>query len=312
MGTIQVLSVDQIETRGTQTRAHLDEETLVAYADAWTRGDNFPPLDVFQDGRRYWLGGGFHRLEAAKRAKRASVPAHIQAGNKTDAIRFGFRDNDRNGLRRSNADKRYAVSLCLNDPDWSKLSSRAIAELTGVHRDLVDTMRREGMAGGDRTPRGTQQSDSACCDDGGVSEDLTTANPEATRRTGLDGRKRRLPNKRAETADISAPTEPDAPEEPTLAESCEADNKLIESFCRNLVKHFEENVPHVFWAQDSGRIDSALANVRAACATLRTAKAVVCPGCDEGRTAKGKCRYCQAVGYLPTHQAQQIPPEAKR
>lgn len=90
-------------------------------------------------------------------------------------------------------------------------------------------------------------------------------------------------------------------EEMTAADKCEADNKAIESFCRALVKFFEDNAPQTAWTDVDGRIPSALASVRAGCNTLRTAKAVVCPQCDgEG------CQYCNDVGYLPKFKADQV------
>ena len=105
--------------------------------------------------------------------------------------------------------------------------------------------------------------------------------------------------------------EPDIEEEPTLAEICEGENKAIESFCRSLVKFYEENVPRTAWSDESGRIESALSNVRAACSTLRSAKATLCPACEEGQTSKGKCRYCKGNGYLPAHQEKTVPQEMR-
>lgn len=105
--------------------------------------------------------------------------------------------------------------------------------------------------------------------------------------------------------------EPEVAEEPTLDEICEGDNKAIESFCRAIVKQFEKDVPRLPWTEDSGRIDSALASLKAGLTTLRGAKAVVCPACVEGRTEKGKCRYCKGHGYLPVYQANQIPQDAR-
>lgn len=100
-------------------------------------------------------------------------------------------------------------------------------------------------------------------------------------------------------------------EEPTLEEICESDNKAIESFCRAIVKQFQEDVPRLPWTEDSGRIESALANLRAGLTTLRSAKAEVCPACVEGRTEKGKCKFCKGHGYLPSYQAKSIPEDAR-
>lgn len=105
-------------------------------------------------------------------------------------------------------------------------------------------------------------------------------------------------------ANADEEAEPEA--EPTAADLCEADNKAIESFCRQLVKFFEDNCPAVAWTKAEGRIDSALASVKAGCGTLRQAKSVVCPQCEEGEKDGKKCPYCKGHGYLPKLKADQI------
>lgn len=105
--------------------------------------------------------------------------------------------------------------------------------------------------------------------------------------------------------------EAEAEEELTFEQEVEEENKQIESFCRSLLKFFGDNCPELTWTKDSGRIGSAESNVKAACATLRTAKAVVCPACSEGQNKKGKCGYCKGHGYLPAHVEKTIP-EAMR
>lgn len=110
---------------------------------------------------------------------------------------------------------------------------------------------------------------------------------------------------------IAEREEEEVEDEPTLAESIDEENKQIESFCRSLLKFFGDNCPELTWTKDSGRIGSAESNVKAACATLRTAKAVVCPACSEGQNKKGKCGYCKGHGYLPAHVEKTIP-EAMR
>lgn len=106
-----------------------------------------------------------------------------------------------------------------------------------------------------------------------------------------------------------AEDEDEIEEEPTIEEICESDNKAIESFCRAILKRFQDDVPKLPWTEDSGRIDSAVASLKAGLATLRGAKSQVCPACVEGRTEKGQCRYCKANGYLPVYQAKAIPAE---
>ena len=101
-------------------------------------------------------------------------------------------------------------------------------------------------------------------------------------------------------------------DEPTIAEICDESNKAIESFCRSMGKQFEKEVPRLPWTEDSGRIDSALASLRAGLTTLRGAKSEVCPACVEGMTeSNGSCRYCKGHGYLPAYQAKTIPEDER-
>lgn len=59
-------------------------------------------------------------------------------------------------------------------------------------------------------------------------------------------------------------------------------NRQIESFCKQLVKSFEEQCPKLLSIDHMGRFDSALSEVRAACSTLRTCKYhdEPCPKCS--------------------------------
>lgn len=74
--------------------------------------------------------------------------------------------------------------------------------------------------------------------------------------------------------------EPEA--ELTFAERVKSENGKIESFCRLIIKHFEDNCPNLESINYQGRYDSALAHVRSACGTLRTCKyhSEPCPKCS--------------------------------
>lgn len=85
----------------------------------------------------------------------------------------------------------------------------------------------------------------------------------------------------------------------SVQEKCEADNKDIESFCRDLTKFFDDKLPGVVWIDSQGRVGSARSSLKACCNTLRQSKSTLCPKCDEGQTKKGDCTYCKGYGYLP-------------
>ena len=136
------LEIDKITADDSvRTRAKVDEQTIWDYAHEMQAGKTFPPLTVFSNGKSYWLSDGFHRLEAAKRASRDKIKAEVRKGTRHDAIKFGFKANDRHGLRRTNADKRYAVTMALRE--FRGLGSNAIAELCGVDHQLVAKVRRQ-------------------------------------------------------------------------------------------------------------------------------------------------------------------------
>lgn len=79
-------------------------------------------------------------------------------------------------------------------------------------------------------------------------------------------------------------------------------NKALESFCRQLMKWFENNCPQDEWIADMRRFDNAQEKVRQACATLRTAKCShLCPMCEGAG-----CDQCLETGRVPKSVYQQM------
>ncbi len=124
---------------GTQTRAKINLEVVSEYADLVLDGTQFHPVDVFFDGVSHWLADGFHRYHAHKRAKVKDISATIHTGSKDDALVFALGANAKNGLRRTNEDKRKCVSIALER--WPEWSDRRIAEVCGVHNETVAKQR---------------------------------------------------------------------------------------------------------------------------------------------------------------------------
>jgi hypothetical protein len=124
---------------GTQTRAKINLEVVSEYADLVLDGTKFHPVDVFFDGVSHWLADGFHRYHAHKRAKVKDILATIHTGSKDDALVFALGANAKNGLRRTNEDKRKCVSIALER--WPEWSDRRIAEVCGVHNETVAKQR---------------------------------------------------------------------------------------------------------------------------------------------------------------------------
>lgn len=144
MSIIVGFAIDSIETNGgTQSRAQLDQDTIISYADEMRGGAEFPPVVVFHDGEKYWLADGFHRLSAAKLASDdRRITADVRQGTRRDAVLYSVGANAKQGLRRTNADKRRAVTTLLEDEEWAKWSDAVIAEKCGVDRSFVSRTRR--------------------------------------------------------------------------------------------------------------------------------------------------------------------------
>lgn len=128
---------------GTQSRAAIHPETVEEYAEAMQAGDAFPPLVVYYDGKVYWLADGFHRYEAAQKAKFRTFECEVKQGTQRDAILHSVGANSTHGLRRTNSDKRRAVEVLLRDQEWSQWSDREIARRTGVSDRFVNNLRKE-------------------------------------------------------------------------------------------------------------------------------------------------------------------------
>lgn len=126
---------------GTQPRAELSEETIQEYAEAMAGGSIFPPVTVFYDGSDYWLADGFHRWHAAKRLDLSDISAEVRQGSLRDAVLYSVSANATHGMRRTNEDKRRAVTRLLEDSEWSQWSNREIARRCAVSEYMVRAMR---------------------------------------------------------------------------------------------------------------------------------------------------------------------------
>lgn len=126
---------------GTQTRSGLDQETISSYSAEMSNGIVFPDIVVFYDGSKYWIADGFHRIKAAMQADIETINAEIKQGTRRDAILYSAGANNAHGLRRTNADKRRAVQMLLEDDEWSKWPDMEIARRCGVSHTFVQNMR---------------------------------------------------------------------------------------------------------------------------------------------------------------------------
>jgi N6-adenosine-specific RNA methylase IME4/ParB-like chromosome segregation protein Spo0J len=140
----QDLRIELIRTDGgTQSRVALNSETISEYADAMQDGALFPPVTVFYDGDTYWLADGFHRFAAVKRLDLKNILCDVKQGTQREAVLFSVGANAQHGLRRTNDDKRRAVTRLLEDSEWQQWSDREIAKKCGVSNSFVSGLRAE-------------------------------------------------------------------------------------------------------------------------------------------------------------------------
>lgn len=133
---------------GTQMREKIDLATVGRYADEMRRGVVYDPIEVVSNGKSNWPWDGFHRIEAALSVPVEEIECNVVDGTLQDAIRKAIGANVRHGLWRSKLTKRNAVMAALRDPEWSKWSTRVIAEHCGVSHVLVADVRKETTVSG--------------------------------------------------------------------------------------------------------------------------------------------------------------------
>ena len=128
---------------GTQSRVSIDQSTVAEYAEHIEAGSVFPAIRVFFDGVDYWLGDGFHRYFAHLKAGKEGIAADVVNGTQRDALLYSVSANALHGLRRTNADKRKAVTIMLQDFEWQEWNSSEIARHCRVSVPLVIQIKKE-------------------------------------------------------------------------------------------------------------------------------------------------------------------------
>lgn len=142
------LSIAEIRRDGgTQPREKLDLNHIATLKEAIEDGAELDPVIVFYDGTDYWLADGFHRCKATEEGGFEDIQCIIYQGTRRDAILYsvGANAEHKAAKPRSRADKRRAVTMLLNDPEWSKWSDREIARQCKVSNFFVSKLRRDSL-----------------------------------------------------------------------------------------------------------------------------------------------------------------------
>jgi DNA modification methylase len=123
----------------------LRQDVIDEYREALQRGDKFPVLTVFFDGKNHFLVDGWYRYYAYQVEQIQTVKTLIYQGSIREALLFSATINQRHGVRRSQADKRRAVEILLKDEEWSQWSDRTIGRHCGVHHSTVAKYRQQHL-----------------------------------------------------------------------------------------------------------------------------------------------------------------------
>jgi hypothetical protein len=138
------VSIDSIRIDGgTQTRELINETAVAQYTEDLLNGCIFPPIEIFDDGVNKWLVDGFHRLFSHKRADFNEIEVNVHQGTLRDAQLYALGVNDKHGLQRTNADKRKAVMIALNDLEWQDLSDIKLGKICNVSPTFVAKCKKE-------------------------------------------------------------------------------------------------------------------------------------------------------------------------
>jgi uncharacterized ParB-like nuclease family protein len=144
LNTQQCLTLSQIRRDGgTQPRAKLDLSHVAALVEVLEDGGELDPVTVFYDDESYWLADGFHRSKAHEDFGQEEINCTILQGTQRDAALFSVGANaEHKAVKpRTREDKRRAVSMLLNDPEWKEWSNYKIAEVCKVSESLVRSLR---------------------------------------------------------------------------------------------------------------------------------------------------------------------------
>ena len=128
-----------------QPRAILNAEAVQEYADIYDEGEaELPALEVVSIDDKLVLIDGFHRLAGARQADQSFI--RVTVVEECDVGRASWLAsavNQGHGVRRTNADKRQAVTLAINSDIGEEQSSRDIGAHVGVSKSFVSNVRAE-------------------------------------------------------------------------------------------------------------------------------------------------------------------------
>jgi hypothetical protein len=111
--------------------------------NVFERNKDFIDLpEVYDDGfGHYWVGDGFHRLLAFRKAGRERIKVRVREGTMQEAMMHALGANAEHGQPRSHDDLRRAISLALEDKTMGRWSDVRIAKLVRCSDKTVAAVR---------------------------------------------------------------------------------------------------------------------------------------------------------------------------
>ena len=138
---IDISKID--DSSRTQLRCCISEDTINLYAEDLRNGIKYPPVVLFPEGDKYFIGDGYHRIEAAKAANHKVIEAKIRRGGLVAALEYAAGANDKHGLRRTREDKQNAIRVLLTNPDFNIKSDRELGRIVHVDHHTVGSLREK-------------------------------------------------------------------------------------------------------------------------------------------------------------------------
>lgn len=101
--------------------------------------EGVPPIDVIAKDSQFVILNGYHRIEAAKGLKRATIPAIVhQFSEEREVLTFAFQANLNNGLPLSRKEKEAYIVYLTNE--YPELSQADIARKVKVNPSTVSKL----------------------------------------------------------------------------------------------------------------------------------------------------------------------------
>ena len=141
------LKLQEIRLDGnTQPRSRVYDETVTSYTESLLDGAKFPPVDVFFDGKHYWLADGFHRFYAAVKNDCTQIDATVKMGNLEEARLFAFAANGHRGESLTAQDIKNIVFKMETHPATKTWTVKQIARHIGKSEATVYRAKRQTRA----------------------------------------------------------------------------------------------------------------------------------------------------------------------